>query len=643
MCGIAGAAWFGPQQRLAESVLACMMQRLEHRGPDERGRYRWPSDGQPAVSDAGAALGFQRLAIIDVATGQQPVGNRDGSIQVVFNGEIFNYQELRESLRRQGYPFRGQSDSEVIPHLYQAIGSDCFSHFNGMFAIGLWDSTREALLLARDSMGKKPLYYHHRPGRLVFASELKSLLEAPGVQRRIDPEALDLFLALGYIPHPWTIYQGVRKLAPGQLARFDRSGLQLSTFWQLPDHEQAAVGPDEAAEQLRALLTDSVRLRLQSEVPLGAFLSGGIDSSLVAAIAQQLLGQRGERLRTFAIGFSESSYDETAYARQVADHLGTEHTRFEVGPQQLGQLEEIVTHYDEPFGDSSALPTWALSKLTRTQVTVALSGDGGDELFAGYDRYRALRLSQRLAGWLPLRQLLGSRWFQSLPTPERQRSTLRRLQRFGAALGEPASQRYLMWLQQFPWGLRKSLYRLEFQDLLPANDLAAGLLEQAWQVGSGRDWVSRASLSDLQLYLPGDLMTKVDIASMAHSLEVRQPLLDQRLIDWAAGLPVGLKMRSGRGKWLLWKAFADELPASVWNRPKMGFGVPLPAWFRGPLRQPFTDLVLAPEARIHQVLQPAAVRRLAERHWSGTADEGYRLWCLLVLEMWWRRWEPIGW
>jgi asparagine synthase (glutamine-hydrolysing) len=247
-----------------------------------------------------------------------------------------------------------------------------------------------------------------------------------------------------------------------------------------------------------------------------------------------------------------------------------------------------------------------------------------------------------LAGWLPLRSLLGSRWFQGLPTPDRQRSTLRRLQRFGAALGESASQRYLMWLQQFPWTLRKSLYRQDFRDALPADDLAARLLEQAWQVGAGRDWISRASLSDLQLYLPCDLMTKVDIASMAHSLEVRQPLLDQRLIDWAAGLPVELKLRSGRGKWLLWRAFADELPASVWNRPKMGFGVPLPAWFRGPLRQPLTDLLLAPDARINQVLQPEAVRRLAERHWSGQGDEGYRLWCLLVLEIWWRRWEPIG-
>ena len=397
MCGIAGGVWSHDAQGLTIDDLNRMTQSIAHRGPDGQGHLIIPPKRDPSIVDGrpspGVALGFRRLSIIDLALGHQPLGNEDGSVQIVFNGEIYNYQQIRHRLEGSGHLFRSQSDTETIVHLYEDLGVDCFSHLNGMFALAIWDSHRDRLVLARDRLGKKPLYYTIQNGRLLFASELKSLMTLPGIAKQIDPGAIDLFLTYQYIPHPHSIYRGIHKLPPGHFAVFENGELKIEKYWNVDWAKETPMDQPAASAQLRTLLSDSIRLRLRSDVPLGAFLSGGIDSSLVVAIAQQHLDRP---IQTFSIGFSEADFDETHFAKMVADHVGTKHERFEVTPDAMSILDQLVNQYDEPFGDSSAVPTWYLSEMTRKHVTVALSGDGGDELFGGYERYRALKLSGQL-------------------------------------------------------------------------------------------------------------------------------------------------------------------------------------------------------------------------------------------------------
>ncbi len=484
------------------------------------------------------------------------------------------------------------------------------------------------------SDGKKPLYYFHDRGRLAFASELKSLVTLPDWQPTIDPGAIDLYLTYQYIPHPWTIYRGVSKLSPGHFAVYSEDQLSVSNYWHVDWSREVKVSKEDAIEQARSLLTDSVKLRLRSDVPLGSFLSGGIDSSIIAAIAQKELDQP---LHTFSIGFSEKDFDETHFAQLVADKIGSDHRRFEVTPNALEVLDDLTYHFDEPFSDSSAIPTWYLSHLTRQHVTVALSGDGGDELFAGYDRYRALALSDATQAWLPVGSILGSKWFQSLPSSSKQRSLLRRAKRYGEALGQPAVNRYMNWLQIFGEAGRIDLYRPEFVEQLPNRD-PVSFLSEAWSKLKKRDRITQASLGDLMTYIPCDLMTKVDIASMAHSLEVRQPFLDYRLVEWAATLPIELKFRWWKGKRLLKDAFQGMIPDAIWSRPKMGFGVPIARWFREALRPRTEESLLGSDARCHAYFRPEAIKSIVDRHMSGATNDCYRLWNLLMLELWLRRW-----
>jgi asparagine synthase (glutamine-hydrolysing) len=560
--------------------------------------------------------------------------NEDGSIQIVFNGEIYNYRDLRRRLEGAGHTFRTNTDTETIVHLYEDLGIECFEHLNGMFAIAIWDDRQQQLVLARDRMGKKPLFYAHRPGQLVFGSELKTLACIDDLPRRVDPGAIDLYLTYQYVPHPHTIYKDIFKLEPGYVATYRDDQLERQSFWKIDWSKQINVSRDEAIDRVRHLLEDSVRIRLQSDVPLGAFLSGGIDSSLIVAIAQK---QMQEPIKTFSIGFPVKDYDETHYAQMVADHVGTEHRRFEVSPDAIRVLDKLVYHYDEPFSDSSAIPTWYLCEHTRQQVTVALSGDGGDELFAGYERYQALWLSQMMRQYLPIEPLLNNGLVRRLPTSDRQRSFFRRLKRFGEALGQPIVRRYLNWLQIFGEESRIGLYREDFIEQLPNRD-PVSFLESAWAKSGKRDVIAKASTSDLQTYMPCDLMTKVDIASMAHSLEARQPLLDYRLVEYAASLPTELKFRRGHGKLLLRDAFGHLLPPAIWNRKKMGFGVPISEWFKGPLRSITESSLLAPDSRCHAFFRPEAVAQLVQDHISGRNNQCYRLWNLFILEHWLRRW-----
>ncbi|MCU0712910.1 MAG: asparagine synthase (glutamine-hydrolyzing) [Pirellula sp.] len=640
MCGIAGGVWELGKPGLNSASLKLMTDALVHRGPDDSGEWICPAQPSSLVLDGssslGVALGFRRLSIIDLQLGHQPLGNEDGSVQIVFNGEIYNYKELRRRLEGAGHNFQTHSDTETIVHLYEDLGPNCFEHLNGMFAIALFDARKNRLVLARDRLGKKPLYYTVRDGKLYFASELKSLLQAPGLERRINPSAIDLYLTYQYIPHPESIYEGIQKLPPGHYAIFQNGELTVEPFWKIDWTRETPTTWPEASSRLRELLTDSIRLRLRSDVPVGAFLSGGIDSSLVVAIAQSILEKP---IHTFSIGFSEADFDETQYAQQVADYVGTKHERFQVNPDAIDIIDKLAYQYDEPFSDSSAVPTWYLSELTKQNVTVALSGDGGDELFGGYERYRALILSQRMQRWLPTAWLAHSRLIKMLPDSSSQRSLFRRVRRFCEALGQSPPDRYMNWIQIFGEVMRASLYRDEFVERLPARD-PADFLRGAWARSGKRDLLSCASNADLQTYLPCALMTKVDIASMAHSLEARQPFLDYRLVEWAASLPSSFKRRGSQGKYILKRTFFDMIPAEIWSRPKMGFGAPIGKWFKTTLRDRTYDALCSSDTRINVFFRPESVRRLVETHMRGEENQAYRLWNLLMLELWMRRWNP---
>ncbi len=637
MCGIAGALWFDERKCVSVTVLERMVQSLQHRGPDDSGTHSEPLKHDVAGVIPGFALGFRRLSIIDLAGGHQPMSNEDGSVWMVFNGEIYNYRDLRRRLEGSGHRFQSDSDSETIIHLYEDLGTECFAHLNGMFAIAIWDRSKRQIVLARDRLGKKPLYYQWHNQQLLFGSELKALAQSPDFETRISPGAIDQFLTYQYVPHPNSIYQHSNKLPPGHFAVVRETGIEVGGYWNVDWRYEAEISEKDAVSRVDELLRDSIRLRLRSDVPLGAFLSGGVDSSLIVALAQQ---QLDSPLHTFSIGFHEADFDETSYARQVASWVRSEHSEFKVTPDAVSALDQLVWHFDEPFGDSSAIPTWYLCQRTREKVTVALSGDGGDELFAGYERYRGLWLSGWFKRLVPAAPILGSRFVQTLPHSNRQRSFVRRLQRFGEALNQPAARQYMNWLQIFPERIRAELYRDDFVERLPNED-PFQFFETAWRGVGDRDVISRASLADLVTYLPCDLMTKVDIASMAHGLECRQPFLDYRLVEFAASLPAKYKFQLGAGKRLLRKTFDRLLPRQIWTRKKMGFGVPLGDWFKNELRGLTRERLLSTESRCHQFLKADAIEALVDQHMTGRVNHCYRLWNLLVLESWLRRWPTI--
>lgn len=634
MCGITGAIWTDPKMGIDAALLRRMTDVIRHRGPDDEGQYRTDFQIRPPYeSMPGIGLGFRRLSIIDLSTGHQPMCNEDESVWIAFNGEIYNYDYLRRRLEGSGHKFRTNSDTETIIHLYEDEGPDCFNHLNGMFAVAIWDSNRRRLVLGRDRLGKKPLVYRQDPGRLLFASELKSILQVPGLPREIDPAAIDEYLTYQYIPHPNTIFRGYKKLPPGHWAVWQDDKLEVKPYWTPDFTFERRISARQAIEQLQELLEDAVKIRMRSDVPLGAFLSGGIDSSIIVALMQKL---SAEPVKTFTIGFPVKEYDESGYAERVANHLQTHHTTLQVTPDAVEILPKLAWHYDEPFADSSAIPTWYVSELTRQHVTVSLSGDGGDELFAGYPRYRAVALAGMFDRMPPMRSLVASRAWQLLPSSGRQKSFFRKAKRFSEALALPAERRYLDWISIFHEPRRAELYNDDFLASLTTDP--AAFIRSAWRRCQGRDAVTAASLTDLVTYLPCDLMTKVDIASMANGLEARAPLLDYRVVEFAASLPVGLKYRSGKGKWILREAFGHLLPAEVFARKKMGFAVPLDYWFRNELRDLTRDTLLSDSARNREFFRPESVHKLFDEHDQHYYDHSARLWALMMLEMWLREW-----
>ena len=656
MCGITGAVWTSSERAVDQRTLDRMTDSLTHRGPDDRAVFWHPlgqrfsgdlgstpsiSSGQsPHGTDVGVGLGFRRLSIIDLATGMQPISNEDGTIQVVFNGEIYNYRELRQRLQGNGHRLRTQGDAETIVHLYEDEGPDCFKHLRGMFAIAIWDGRLKRLLLARDRMGQKPLFYACQTQRLVFGSELKAVLPVPGLDTQINLSAIDSYLLYQYIPHPDTIYRGIASLPPGHRAiwhagRDGSAALDVQPYWTCPTEEKRQ-DKATAIRQLQETLEQAVVMRMQSEVPLGTFLSGGVDSSLIAALMQK---NSTQPIQTFSIGFRESEYDESKYSQQVARHLGTNHEAFVVQPEAIAVLPDLIYHYDQPFADSSAIPTWYLSQMTKRQVTVALSGDGSDELFSGYDRYQAARFAANLDRIPGMQSFLAWPMWQRIPSDMSQRNMLRRWKRFSQAMTLPPVARYMQWIGIFHDHQRAALYSERFLERLPQRD-PLEFVARYHRLFAKRDPVTQFALTDLLSYLPCDLNTKVDIASMAHGLEVRQPFLDHHVVELAAQMPNAWKLRWNRGKRILQDAFGDLLPPEIWARKKQGFGVPLDHWFRGPMRELTEQTLLGQAAAGRGLFETEVVARMVQEHVSGKFDNAYRLWSLLVLELWFQRWQP---
>jgi asparagine synthase (glutamine-hydrolysing) len=596
---------------------------LEHRGPDSRGTHLAP----------GVGLGIQRLRVIDLETGDQPIYNEDRTVAVVLNGEIYNYRELRRRLERAGHRFATNGDTEAIVHLYEEEGPACVRSLHGMFALAIWDGRRRQLLLARDRLGKKPLFYAERDGTLTFASELNALMQDPDIPRELDREAIDQYLAYLYVPAPRSAFRAVRKLPPATTLLWRDGKATVERYWQLDYSSKRAV-PDVDAlhEEIREAIRSSVRKRLAADVPLGVLLSGGIDSSaVVAAMAREASGP----VKTFSIGFEHEDFNELPHAREVARLFGTEHHEFVVRADAVELLPKIVRHYGEPFADSSAIPSFYLAELTREHVTVALNGDGGDESFAGYPRYVSNSLAARLDG-LPssLRRAAQSAG-DRLPTNGNVRSSLSRARRLARAMALDPGERYGRYVATFPRDQRERLYTTEFAaDVAGAN--AERIVVDAWHAASGEAPLDRMLEIDATTYLPGDLLVKMDIATMAHALEARSPLLDHELMELAASIPAELKLRGLKKKAVLRDALRAWLPDSILDRRKQGFSVPGSAWFRGELREYARDVLLDPSARERGWFRAEAVSALLDRHADGVADESPRIWALLMLELWQR-------
>jgi asparagine synthase (glutamine-hydrolysing) len=624
MCGITGVAG---SMRIDRAALQRMNDALAHRGPDGEG-FLWPSE-EPV------GLAMRRLAIIDLTTGDQPIFNEDGSVAVVYNGEIYNFHELRAQLEQRGHTFRTQGDTEVIVHAYEEFGVDCVEQLWGMFALALWDSRKQLLLLARDRLGKKPLLYYTDPAAhgIAFASEMHALLQHPSVPREVDPSAIDDYLTYLYVPSPTSIFKNVKKLKPGHRLVWQHGRVTVEPYWNVRFGSKLRLTEDEALEQFGALFRDAVRRRLIADVPLGAFLSGGMDSSSVVAEMAEL---SSTPVKTFSIGFGERDFDELMYARQVAERYGTDHHELTVEPRALEVLPQLVRHYGEPYGDSSAIPTFYVAQLTRAHVTVALNGDGGDELLAGYERHWAARIAARY-DTIPrvVRHGLIRPLIPLLPEPRQRRAFLRRAKRFMTAAHLPVLDRYLHWVGAYTPAHKAALYSDEFAFQVRSNS-SGDWLRQALAPEPHLDPVDAVLRADTLLYLPEDLLAKVDIASMANSLEARSPFLDHRLVEFCASLPSSMKLRGRTSKWLLRRLMRDRLPAPILTRSKMGFGVPVGEWLRGDLRPLLDDTLLSPRFAQRGYFDPSAVRALADDHLTRRADRTPHLWALLMLELWFR-------
>lgn len=624
MCGIAGFV-NKDGNGVDRSVLERMNAAIAHRGPDDDGFF----------TDEHAALGMRRLSIIDVSGGKQPIHNEGGTKWIVFNGEIYNYQEIREDLEQRGHTFYTRSDTETVIHLYDEFEEKCLDRLRGMFAFAIWDTVEKTLFIARDRVGKKPLLYAHRPnGDLVFGSEFQALLAHPDVSREVDTDAIDSYLSYLCVPAPMTAFKAIRKLEPGHWLKWKNGSIETSRYWQPDFSKKIDIGESEAIAETTRLLREATQMRLISEVPLGAFLSGGVDSSIVVA----LMAEASEKpVKTFSIGFEEQDFSELKYARRVAEHVGAEYNEFIVKPNALDVLPVLVEHYGEPYADSSAIPTYYVAKETRKHVTVALNGDGGDESFAGYERYAAMKLAERYQG-IPslIRKPFIEKSLAMLPSSELKRSRIRDLKRFIKAAELPKTDRYFRWVTAFDQPAKADIYTTGFAAEV-SGIKASRFLDHWFSIANGSGILDASLLTDQMTYLPNDLLVKVDIATMANSLEARSPFLDHKVIEFAASLPASMKMRGYQTKSLLKKVAANLVPRDVIYRRKMGFGVPIGKWFRGEMKGFVSEVLLSERSLGRGIIRPEVLRRYVGEHTNGERDHSFQLWAFLMLELWYQR------
>ncbi|WP_435011903.1 asparagine synthase (glutamine-hydrolyzing) (plasmid) [Tundrisphaera lichenicola] len=625
MCGIAGIMYADRDRPVDSRSLKAMAGAIAHRGPDAEGLW----------SDSGIGLAHRRLSIIDLSGGDQPISNEDGSVQVVFNGEIYNYQDLRKELEARGHRFRTRSDTEILVHLYEELGAGLVERLRGMFAFALWDAGRGQLILARDRLGLKPLYFYRGREFLVFGSELKAVLAYPEVPRRVDSDALEQYLALGMVAGDHTIFQGIEKLKPAHVlvvkADDDRLDGSPHRYWQLRIEPDDRLGPDEWEEAIRSKLEETTRMHMISDVPVGAFLSGGIDSSIVVGLAAA--ASRGP-LQTFSIGFSDERLSELPDARRVAERIGATHTEEIVTPDAVSLIDELTHFYDEPFGDSSAIPTYLVSRLAARHVKVVLSGDGGDEAFGGYARYAhdlgEAAVRGRIPRWVR-RSVLGPiarTWPKAdwLPRPLRAKTAL-------TNLSLDAGPAYANTLTLCRQPLRRRLIAAEFRSVLNGYDPGRPVRE-GFATAPESDALGGMIAADVAVLLPDDYLVKVDRASMAHGLEVRPPLVDHEMMELAARVPSRWKVRDGQTKWILKRVARGLVPEAILDRPKRGFEIPIDDWLRGPLRPMFEAAVLDRGARVGELIDRDVARRVYRSHLAGTGRQGSVLWSLLVLARW---------
>jgi len=618
MCGICGIFEFDEQREIPRELVHRMTQTIVHRGPDDEGIF----------IGHGIGLGFRRLSIIDVAGGHQPLSNEDGRVWVMLNGEIYNYLELHDDLIKRGHRFSTHSDTETIVHLYEEYGEECFARLRGMFAIALWDSREHKLLLARDRVGKKPLYYAADAKRILFGSELKCLLATHSLPRDIDTQALSDYFSLGYVPAPKTIYRAARKLLPGHYLVASAKGVRIERYWDISFNHVENRSEEEWCEILRHQLCEVTRMRLMSEVPLGAFLSGGVDSSAVVAMMAKIMRRP---VTTCSIGFEEQEYDESAFARKVSEQFNTDHHEQIVRPNALDVLNKLVWHYDEPFADSSAIPTYYVSQVARRYVTVALGGDGGDENFAGYRRYYFDHMENQMRGFIPapIRSAVFGPLGRLYPALAWAPRFLRGKATFQSLARAPL-EGYFNSISIFRPGEKSNLFTKDFRQSLNGYD-AIDVLQQYYDRADTPDLLSRIQYVDMKTYLTDDILAKVDRASMAVSLEVRAPLLDHKLMETVATIPATLKLSGREGKYIFKKAMAPILKSEILDRRKQGFAVPLDRWFRQDLKDLTYEALFSTDDGI---LDRAFLKNIWDQHQKGTYDRSAHLWSVLMFRKW---------
>ena len=620
MCGICGIVNRDADHFVEAADVKQMCDVIVHRGPDDEGRHVHKNVG----------LGMRRLSIIDLVSGSQPIYNEDGSMVIVFNGEIYNHREIREELAAKGHKFKTKADTEAILHAYEEYGVECPGKLNGMFAFAIWDDRKKRLFLARDRIGIKPLYYYVDGRRIVFGSELKSILQKKDVPRQVDTKALDNFLTFEYIPSPLSIFKDIYKLPPAHWLLYQDGGVTVQRYWQL-EYKTSSRSEEDLAEEFLSLLQDSVKLRLMSDVPLGSFLSGGLDSSSIVAMMKRA---SSNSVKTFSIGFDDTTYNELPYARTIARHFGTEHYEETITPDVVSLTEKIIRQLDEPFGDFSVFPTYLVSQMARKYVTVVLSGDGGDELLAGYDTYIAERIARqyaRLPGFL--RQGLIDPVVNLFPPTEKKKGLINRARRFVEGARLPAHLQHVRWMIFLQQAEKNFLYTDDFRHALNGHN-PYDFIEEKFSAVSSRDPLDQQEYVDIATYLVDDILVKVDRMSMAVSLEARVPFLDHRFVEFAATIPSHMRLRGKQTKYLLKKAMTGILPDSIIHRGKEGFSIPIKNWLKKELNPMMMDALSDDNLRKTGFFEPTYVRRLIREHVGGKENHSHRLWALMMFQMW---------